>query len=425
MTTKKLTKGNKSKRISTKQRVKTEKKIKEHKRKLKKEARKMKSLGIKTSKKQKPLAIPNLYPYKKQMLEQIKNRNESKKLDNIENKDHNTTIMEGFGNTVIREEQFLNSLKNNNVDNTSNLKKTYFKELKNVLNNSDILLEVLDARDPIGTRSLSVERDFLALGNKKRIILVLNKIDLVPQEAIIKWQSYLSTEFPVVLFKSNLQNQNYNLSGNRLFANSLHKNKDISEALISSAKSVGSEKLLELIKNYSKSEGSVTAVTVGVVGYPNVGKSSLINSLKKSKAAPTSNIPGYTKVVSEIEIDSKVRILDCPGVVDCKESEIQMVLKNIIKPEKVDDWLGAVNEIIKRVDKSDLLMLYNIPEFADVNEMLISIGQSRGKYIKGGIVDLTAAGRIVLKDWTEGKIKYFTLPPEREINQTIIYNTGN
>jgi len=65
--------------------------------------------------------------------------------------------------------------------------------------------------------------------------------------------------------------------------------------LTSSSKGIGADKLLELIKNYSKNQGIKSSVTVGVIGYPNVGKSSVINSLKRSKACGVSSTPGHTK----------------------------------------------------------------------------------------------------------------------------------
>jgi len=64
---------------------------------------------------------------------------------------------------------------------------------------------------------------------------------------------------------------------------------------LNSSKAIGTEKLIELIKNYSKYEGEKNAVTVGIIGYPNVGKSSLVNSLMRRKAAGVSSIPGFTK----------------------------------------------------------------------------------------------------------------------------------
>jgi len=87
--------------------------------------------------------------------------------------------------------------------------------------------------------------------------------------------------------------------------------------------------LLELIKNYSKSDGIKTSVTVGVIGYPNVGKSSLINSLKRGKACGVSSVPGFTKNLQEIQLDSKVKILDCPGVIFDDMGEQSRILMNI------------------------------------------------------------------------------------------------
>lgn len=92
------------------------------------------------------------------------------------------------------------------------------------------------------------------------------------------WFKVLRREYATVLFKGNTQNQKENLSGNQIFKKSLTEREDLTQDLMSSSKSVGADKLLELIKNYSKNDGTKTAVTVGVIGYPNVGKSSLINS---------------------------------------------------------------------------------------------------------------------------------------------------
>jgi len=75
---------------------------------------------------------------------------------------------------------------------------------------------------------------------------------------------------------------------------------------------------MNILKNYARVEGQAKAkklITVGIVGFPNVGKSSLINSLKRSKAAATGNTPGLTKSMQEISLDKNIVLIDSPGVV--------------------------------------------------------------------------------------------------------------
>jgi len=94
---------------------------------------------------------------------------------------------------------------------------------------------------------------------------------------------------------------------------------------------------LELIKNYSKIDSKKSAVTVGIIGFPNVGKSSLINSMIKKKAVGVSNTPGFTRHIQRIELDSQVTILDSPGIFFSNENETTLLLRNTIKVEDVSD----------------------------------------------------------------------------------------
>ncbi len=79
----------------------------------------------------------------------------------------------------------------------------------------------------------------------------------------------------------------------------MQEGSDAVKGLIHSSKALGTDNLLQLLKNYCRIDGTQNKgqITVGVIGYPNVGKSSLINSLKKSKAAATGNTPGLTKAM--------------------------------------------------------------------------------------------------------------------------------
>ena len=194
-----------------------------------------------------------------------------------------------------------------------------------------------------------IERKILQQPDKK-IIIILNKIDLVPMENAYAWQTYLRREFPVVMFKANLQSQGTHLSTFNLFKKSIADSTMMADTLINSTKAIGTDHLIQLIKQLSKVEGANRAVTVGLIGYPNVGKSSVINSLKRNKACDVSSIPGCTKALQEIKLDSQVKLLDCPGVIFEKNlTRSQLVLQNTAKYG--DDLEEVITAILERITK--------------------------------------------------------------------------
>lgn len=225
------------------------------------------------------------------------------------------------------------------------------------------------------------------------------------------WKSYLEREYACVLFKANTQNTNSNLGSNRLFTNSLHKNAEIAHAVINTSKAVGSEKLLELIKNYSKNDGVKSGVTVGVIGYPNVGKSSIINSLKKRRAVGVSGNAGYTTNLQTVEIDKMVKIIDSPGVIMSNDSETELVLRNTLNAADVKDPITPITEILNRISKIQALTIYRIAGFKNATQFLVNIANVRGKFKKGGVADMEAAARVVIDDWNSGKMNHYVPPP--------------
>jgi nuclear GTP-binding protein len=167
-------------------------------------------------------------------------------------------------------------------------RKAFFREFKKVVEEADVILEVLDARDPIGCRARAVEQAILAKGDKK-IVLVLNKIDLVPRQVVTAWLKHLRQEFPTVAFRCNTQLQKSNLARGK-------GDFDTYDSLAGGT-CLGGDNLLELLKNYCRSQNLKKTITVGIIGYPNTGKSSLINSLKRSKAAAVGAKPGFTRTM--------------------------------------------------------------------------------------------------------------------------------
>jgi nuclear GTP-binding protein len=152
-----------------------------------------------------------------------------------------------------------------------------------------------------------------------------------------------------------------------------------------------------------------------VFGYPNVGKSSLINSLKRAKAVGVSPCPGFTKTVTQVHLDNQIKLIDCPGVVfdttSGLESDTAVILRNAVGANKVADPIKVVEAIIARCHGESLSRHYKIAAFANVNTFLMHISRTRGKLQKGGGCDLEGAARVILLDWNTGKIPFYTLPP--------------
>ncbi|OJT11715.1 Guanine nucleotide-binding protein-like 3 -like protein [Trametes pubescens] len=273
------------------------------------------------------------------------------------------------------------------------LRRHYIRALHKVIDESDIVILVLDARDPEGCRSRLVEEEVRRRESEgKKLVFVLNKIDLIPRENAQAWLRYLRHSTPTLPFKSANQSQRTNLS---------------------SSTAPG---LMRLLKAYKPSAQSIT---VGVVGYPNVGKSSLINSLKRSKACAVAAQPGFTKELQTVQLERGLRVIDSPGVVfddddfdDGKGSKkTNILLRNVVKVEDVDDPMVIVEEILSRTDLAMIKKLYNIEGFSSPLEFLTMLALTTGRLLKGGTPDILAAARQVLMDWNHQKIPYFSTPP--------------
>nr|GEW63335.1 guanine nucleotide-binding protein-like NSN1 [Tanacetum cinerariifolium] len=415
----KRSKKSKSKRVSLKQKHKVIKKVKEHHKKKAKEAKK---LGLnKRPKVEKDPGIPNDWPFKEQELKALEARR-TKALEEIEQKkaarkerakkrklglleDDDADMTDLAEQVSAKEKEF--GVKNAAITNTP--ERTFYKELAKVIEASDVILEVLDARDPIGTRCPDMEKMVLKAGPEKHLVLLLNKIDLVPREATEKWLKYLREELPAVAFKCTTQKQKSNLGWKS--AKGAKKTTNI----LQTSECLGAETLLKLLKNYSRSHEIKKSTTVGVVGLPNVGKSSLINSLKRCHAVNVGATPGLTRFMQVVQLDKNVKLVDCPGVVMLKsgESDAVTALRNCIKIEKLQDPIASVKEILRLCPAEMLVTLYKIPAFGSVDDFLSKVATVRGKLKKGGILDNDAAARIILQDWNEGKIQYYTMPPTR------------
>jgi nuclear GTP-binding protein len=187
--------------------------------------------------------------------------------------------------------------------------------------------------------------------------------------------------------------------------------------------SFGKGSLIQLLRQFSVLHSDKKQISVGFIGYPNVGKSSIINTLKKKKVCTVAPIPGETKVWQYITLMRRIYLIDCPGVVpvSAKDSDAQTVLKGVVRVENLQTPAEHIPALLARVRTEYIERTYGLEhrEGGWVGEegatiLLSSIAKKSGKLLKGGEPDQEAAAKMVLNDWIRGKIPFFVPPPDKE-----------
>ena len=266
--------------------------------------------------------------------------------------------------------------------------KRIYSELLKVIDASDVLCEILDARDPLGTRCSYLEYFVKKNCPHKHIIYILNKCDLVPIYVTAAYIKHLSKFYPTIAFHASITNP------------------------------FGKPALFQILRQFDALHKDKKNISVGFVGYPNVGKSSVINSLKKTKCCKAAPIPGETKVWQYISLTKRIYLIDCPGVVyEEGQSEIDKVLKNVVRAEKIEEPMIFVQGILDRVKPEILQKIYKVDTWVDCEDFVKQCAKKYGKLVKGGDPDYKATAKIILLDWQKGKIPYYVEPPKDEENK--------
>ena len=262
------------------------------------------------------------------------------------------------------------------------------------LNLIDIVIEILDARVPLASQNPDIED---AIKNKKKII-VLNKADLADNNSTNKWIEYYAKK---------------GIKAVAVEANTSKGIKDVIETI--------KEEYSEIKEKYVQKGRIGKAIRVMVVGIPNVGKSTFINSIAKRNTAKVGNKPGVTKQKQWIKVTNDIELMDTPGMLwpKFKDNEQGMHLA----------FVGTIGE--SSVDKEEIAyylldyLIKNYPqklenrfnlEVKDGNnnqketmEVLEEIARKRGALLSGGNINMQKISDIILNEFQSGKLGRITI----------------
>ena len=259
----------------------------------------------------------------------------------------------------------------------------------------DLVVEIVDSRIPFSSRNPDIDE----LGKNKYRLILMNKADLADKKATDKWTAYFKKKGYFVV---------------SLDARSKNGMKTITDIIMEACKEKIERDLKRGIKN--------RPVRAMVVGIPNVGKSTFINSYAGKACAKTGNKPGVTKGKQWIRLNKNVELLDTPGILWPKFEDqmvgLRLALIGSIKDEILNTDELAV-ELIKFLIKEYpgiLAERYNIEEVENPTDMLLKIAKSRNCLSKGNELDYSKAAILLIDDFRSGKLGKLTLemPPVEE-----------
>lgn len=321
-----------------------------------------------------------------------------------------------------------------------------WKQLWRVVERSDLVVQIVDARDPLLFRSVDLERYVKELDERKANLLLVNKADLLTRKQRIIWAKYFISKGISFTFYSalmanqllELENEDTELDKDEIVTidDEITEDEDIDDEIKEKIAILSIDQLEGLFLSKAPAEpltesvqGKGPILQIGLVGYPNVGKSSTINSLVGSKKVSVSATPGKTKHFQTIMLSDSVMLCDCPGLVfpNFAYNKGELVCNGVLPIDQLRDFVGPSNLVAQRVPKYYLEAVYGIhiqtrtkDEGGDGitptgQELLVSYARARGYMTQGfGSADESRASRYILKDYVNGKLLYINPPPHIE-----------
>ncbi|XP_044743090.1 large subunit GTPase 1 homolog [Chrysoperla carnea] len=380
----------------------------------------------------------------------------------------------------------------------------FWRQLWRVVERSDVVVQIVDARNPLLFRCEDLEKYVKEVSINKLNLILINKADFLTEDQRKAWLNYFTSIGVNVAFFSavlaaaendkieeesnedessseyessdatsdeentseisdkiqkldqavkntenklksvqnevekaleNLQIPSVNSEGDVPFPtkkaqqNEEQKSKEISqenEHLQQDTSILTKKQLIQLFKTIHTGPKVTEGVTtIGLVGYPNVGKSSTINTLMEAKKVSVSATPGKTKHFQTLYLDQDILLCDCPGLVmpSFVFTKAEMIINGILPIDQMRDHVPAINLVAKLIPRHIFEDQYGIllpkPSEEEENpdrpptseELLNAYGYIRGFMTANGQPDNARSARYVLKDFVKGKLLYATAPP--------------
>lgn len=272
------------------------------------------------------------------------------------------------------------------------MKKT-IEDIEKKLKLVDFVIEIIDSRIPFSSRNPLFDDLFK---NKKRL-LIFNKSDLSDPKLNEEWMEKITDE------------NNFAISYNAMKPN------------VNLVVKKSEELMADEIKKYEDKGLNKGPLRAMIVGIPNSGKSTFINSISGTKSARTGNRPGVTKTNQWIKIHSKLHLLDTPGVLWPKFEEkvgLNLAFTGAIKDEIMDRETLALKLIgrLKKIAPAALEERYKLSNIEDKEaiEIMDEIGKNRGALMRGGLIDYEKVSGIILDEFRKGTLGRITLEEPNE-----------
>ncbi|KTW31602.1 hypothetical protein T552_00240 [Pneumocystis carinii B80] len=325
-----------------------------------------------------------------------------------------------------------------------------WRQLWRVIEKCDLIVQIVDARNPLLYKSRDLEL-YVEEMNKKNFLLI-NKADFLTEKQRKCWADYFKmkgisytffsaiakkdnkdeyidkkhknllkkvmNEIEEIFDEKNLESEEDSLDNKLKIEENNHlEDERIRIVSVDELKDIFFKELQVLNDNNNNTE-HFGKFYVGLVGYPNVGKSSTINSMISEKKVSVSSTPGKTKHFQTIHITDKIVLCDCPGLVfpNFTTTKAELVCNGVLSIDQLKDYISPIALIISRISKEVLEMIYGISlQIRTVDEDgigILSAEEFIEKYASSRGIDKCIASRHIIKDYINGKLLFCTPPPE-------------